>query len=198
MSESTPVLCSRCKVNERLHYNRSYCRDCQNAMQRKWWSNSYQPSPAQARPLADRFSDKVTKSEGCWEWVGYCRAGYGRISIGNHVFRSAHRVSWELHNGPIPNDLFVLHKCDNTKCVRPDHLFLGTKGDNNRDRHLKGRSGSHVGELNGRRKITERDVIEIRRLFTPWKVRYSDLAQRFGVSTSTINSIINRRTWNHL
>lgn len=198
MSESTPVLCSRCSENERLPYNRSYCRECQREVQRKWWRKSYQPSPCQVRSLADRFWDKVIKSESCWNWVGWCREGYGRISIGNQVFRSAHRVSWELHNGPIPDGLFVLHKCDNTRCVRPDHLFLGTKGDNNRDRHSKGRSGSHVGELNGRRKLSEADVIEIRRLFSPWKCRYSDLATRFGVSTGTINSIVNRRTWTNL
>ena len=147
------------------------------------------------RPLSERLWNKVVKSDGCWEWVGWSKEGYGRISIGKRVFRFVHRISWELHNGPIPDGLCVLHKCDNTKCVRPDHLFLGTKGDNNRDRHKKGRSASHAGEKNGRSKLSEQDVAEIRRLFVPWKYRYSDLAKQFGVSHSTINAILNGRTW---
>lgn len=197
MSESNPVLCSRCRKNKSLPYS-PWCKECKNETQRRWWRKTYTPSPHIPRSLWDRFWEKVVKSEGCWEWSGYCREGYGRISIGNQVFRSAHRVSWELHNGLIPDGLFVLHRCDNTRCVRPDHLFLGTKAENNHDRHLKGRSGSHAGELNGRRKLSAVDVVEIRRMFTPWKCTYSDLAKRFGVSSSTINSVVNRRTWKNL
>jgi hypothetical protein len=82
-------------------------------------------------------------ANGCWEWQGaLSAAGYGRIVRPGSAATSApaHRVSWELHNGPIPDGLCVCHKCDNRKCVRPDHLFLGTQGDNNRDRDAKGRS----------------------------------------------------------
>jgi hypothetical protein len=92
--------------------------------------------------LAQRFWGKVKKSDGCWEWQAYRdEDGYGSVgSFGNADRMSTHRYSWVLHNGPIPADLFVLHRCDNPPCVRPDHLFLGTVLDNNRDAIAKGRS----------------------------------------------------------
>ncbi len=151
-----------------------------------------------SRPLWLRFWDKVKKTDGCWEWTGWTRESYGRIKTGGGAFQTAHRVSWELHNGAIPPGLFVLHKCDNPKCVRPDHLFMGTKADNNHDRHSKGRSGSHIGEKNGRHILSEADVLEIRRRFSPWKCKYKDLAKEFNVSMSTINYILAGRTWKHL
>ena len=87
-----------------------------------------------------RFWSYVTKTDDCWPWTGSIHnTGYGRMKA-KHKQVFVHRVSWEMSNGPIPNGMFVLHRCDNPPCVRPDHLFLGTKGDNNRDRVAKGRS----------------------------------------------------------
>jgi len=75
----------------------------------------------------------------CWEWIGaQTRFGYGQFRS-NGIVRGAHRVSWEIHNGPIPGGLWVLHHCDNPSCVRPDHLFIGTRTDNMRDAFRKGR-----------------------------------------------------------
>lgn len=97
-------------------------------------------------PSEDRFWAKVDKSGDCWVWTASVfreRLGYGKFQTGSNRGESrvayAHRVSWELHFGPIPNGLFVCHHCDNPPCVRPDHLFLGTAADNVRDMDRKGR-----------------------------------------------------------
>lgn len=90
------------------------------------------------------YDKKVIKQEGCWNWKGATvRFGYGVIRFRKkHI--SAHRVSYLLHIGEIPDGLFVLHKCDNPLCTRPDHLFLGTAKDNVHDMINKGRSRSHL------------------------------------------------------
>lgn len=95
------------------------------------------------RPLEVRFWANVLRGADneCWEWQGVrmrTAFPYGRIGQGHNVLL-AHRVSWELHNGPILDGLFVLHHCDNPPCVNPAHLFLGTHGDNMRDMASKGR-----------------------------------------------------------
>lgn len=109
------------------------------------------------KPIGDRFWDKVNKDGPvpqhvphlgkCWVWTGAkAHKGYGAIS--GEGFRSkrdlAHRVSWRLHHGDVPQGLWVLHKCDNPPCVRPDHLFLGTSQDNHADMMRKGRHAHGV------------------------------------------------------
>src|ERR1700756_2891954 len=93
--------------------------------------------------VEDRFWAKVAKGPGCWEWQGKRHyKGYGHFTVrgqGRRRTLKAHRVSWELANGPIPEGLHVLHSCDNPPCVNPDHLFLGTDMDNVHDRDAKGR-----------------------------------------------------------
>ena len=84
----------------------------------------------------------VVRESGCIEWTGYTiRCGYGRTPA-NGKQTLTHRLAWELANGPIPDGLFVLHSCDNPPCCNIEHLWLGTKGDNNADRDAKGRGGS--------------------------------------------------------
>src|SRR5688572_10218451 len=94
------------------------------------------------RPLVDRFWEKVAKAgpDDCWLWTaGLNNTGYGSIGGGGKSFM-AHRLSYLWANGSLPSDRAVCHSCDERRCVNPKHLWLGTKGDNNADRHTKGRS----------------------------------------------------------
>ena len=131
------------------------------------------------------------RDRGCWEWTAHKNwLGYGRI--GESVTRKilyAHRVSYAIHYGPIPDGLCVLHKCDNPGCVRPDHLFLGTEKDNAIDRQNKGRSNPRKGEKHGRAKITESNVTEMRRLWASgWTAK--ELADKYKISEShTISTV---------
>lgn len=95
------------------------------------------------RSFEERLWEKVDKAGDCWVWTaGRNPKGYGRIGRGGRGegVVLAHRAVWELANGPVPEGLFVLHRCDNPPCVRPNHLFLGTKADNNQDMASKGRN----------------------------------------------------------
>lgn len=156
-------------------------------------------------PLADRFWARVAKDgpNGCWRWLG-SRNGDGRptIGAGGKTGRGAktlrpHRVSWELVNGPIPDGLVVCHKCDNPPCTNPDHLFLGTQGDNMRDCFAKGRRGIYprAGENNGNAKLTWEEVREIRSLYVRGQISQTTIANRFNVPQTTISGIISGRKW---
>lgn len=147
------------------------------------------------RPLEERFWEKVQKTPGCWPWRG-CVDRYGTISVGTRAEgnRDAHRVSWEIHYGPIPKGMCVLHSCDNRPCVRPDHLFLGTKKDNSEDAKKKGRirwNTNGKGEKNPAAKLTQSDAINIAMFDIP----RASLAMLYGVGRSTIYRIKRKESW---
>lgn len=152
------------------------------------------PRGRQLQPLAPRFWPRVVQGPGCWEWTGTRQpAGYGTISYrGKQIL--AHRASWILEHGEEPTQ-WVLHRCDNRACVRPDHLFLGDALANAQDRHAKGRSGRHDGERNGRAKLTNRDAAIIRRLYAAGGISQFKLADAFGVHQTAISRVIAGRGW---
>lgn len=145
--------------------------------------------------LEDRFWEKVQKSDGCWMWTaGGDVDGYGAFSR-NRTQIKAHRYSWELHYGSIQDGLWVLHRCDNPRCVRPDHLFLGTHQENMADMKAKGRS--QRGERCHAAKLTERQAKEVIKAAKRGE-RCEDIARRFGVSRSTVSLVATGKTWAYL
>lgn len=133
--------------------------------------------------LAERFEAKVSRlpcEPGCWLWTGALTTfGYGYLWSGT-AHDKAHRVSYELHRGRIPDGLSVLHRCDVRMCVRPDHLFLGTQCDNVHDARRKGRLRGVRGERNVRAKISDRAAQEIRDRYRTGNA--SILAREYGIN----------------
>ena len=143
-----------------------------------------------------RYWRNVEKRDGCWLWKGNTNAdGYGRFCIQRkHIY--AHRFAWEITYGLIPEGMFVCHKCDNPTCVNPDHLFLGTAADNNRDMLHKGRGGfgTLLGEHNGNSKLTETRVAEMRELHKSG-LSVRKLAALFGIGHSQVHNIVTEQNW---
>lgn len=139
-----------------------------------------------------RFWAKTKEtSSGCWEWQGgYGVWGYGQCQYQKRQYR-AHRLAWSFTNGEIPENLHVLHNCDNPKCVNPSHLRLGTHQENMQDKKV--RNFKIKGELNHQSKLTNQDVIEIKKQLKTASLR--QLANRYKVSNQTILAIKQGRTW---
>lgn len=154
--------------------------------------------------IEKRFWARVDKSGGCWIWTGARSGGYGTMRIGGRMAK-AHRVSFELGRGPVPSGALVCHRCDNPPCVNPDHLFLGTIADNNRDRQQKGRSknlfrsdASHParrrsGSGHWCAKLSDEDVRSIRSRVACGESQTA-VAASFSVNAATVSRIV-RREW---
>jgi hypothetical protein len=145
----------------------------------------------QEMPLEQRFWLKVVPGDGCWEWHGTINSrGYGFFDVGRQK-RQAHRMAYEFAYGPIPPGMCICHRCDNSRCVRPDHLFLGTQADNVEDAVQKGRrKWGH--------KLTAEQVTEIREAVTSGRASRTDMARKHGVHQGTITKILSRQRWPHL
>ena len=140
-----------------------------------------------------RFLMRVVKTGSCWLWnSGNNKGGYGTINIDGKEIK-AHRFSWIIYRGEIPDDKCVLHKCDVPACVNPAHLFVGTQLDNVRDCVQKGRHRLMRGEENGNAKITWKQVAEIRKIGS--RIPQTTLARQFGVSQRIISLVLRRQAW---
>lgn len=156
--------------------------------------------------LHEWFWSRVNKTNGCWNWARAVDGrGYGQTHLPDHPRRKrfrAHRVAWELTNGPIPSNLLVCHHCDNRSCVRPDHLFLGTPRDNIQDAIGKGRfilpvAPDNRGSRHGMSKLTEAEVLAILEALRAG-IRGRVLAHRYNISEPTISAIKHGNLWRHV
>ncbi len=140
----------------------------------------------------------VCKESGCWNWS--TNSKYGAAKFKGEVW-IASRLSFMAFYKEIPRGLFVCHKCDNGKCVNPAHLFSGTPKENSQDMVKKDRLSKHqrpFGSDHGRTHLTEKDVLEIRRLVKIRAASEKELATRYDVAVTTISAIVTRRNWKHL
>lgn len=164
------------------------------------------------KPINERFFDHVDKTSDseCWNWIGsIAKNGYGKVRV-NGGIQSAHRVAWFITYGEIPADMWVLHSCDNPRCVNPGHLWLGTTQDNTADRHRKGRDAKGLkngrythpetiprGEGHHNAKLSDDAIRQIRkRRFMG--VYLHVLAKEYGVVIRTITAIVSKRAWPHV
>jgi len=149
---------------------------------------------------AERFWSKVEKTDNCWIWKGSIDVdGRGRFKLGGGN-RSAHRVSWMLIHGELPKGMCVCHRCDNPKCVKPAHLFLGTHLDNMRDMAEKGRRKGiavRIGSAHGMAVINEEQAKQVK--YGSFKRgELTALAKRWKINTDVIYQIRAGQNWRHV
>lgn len=143
-----------------------------------------------------RFWSKVRKVDECWVWTASAsHDGYGAFGVGGRKggMVRAHRFSYSLTHGPIPDGKMVLHRCDNRRCVNPNHLFLGDAKSNGEDMAKKDRS-TH-GERNPRVKLSEGEVCEMRGYYSRGRGTLKDLGLRYGVAKSTAHAVVSGVNW---
>lgn len=152
---------------------------------------------SELRTLTEKLFDKVFYSpDGCWYWTASTCGKYGRLVIDEKNIK-AHRLSFELHKGPITDGMHVCHSCDNPLCVNPDHLYLGTHQDNMKDRNSKGRQARLHGVMSGQAKLDNTSVQIIREAKRDgW--RSKDIAKYFGISKGQIWNICKGGQWPHI
>lgn len=186
---------STCSVDEcaRVCEKRGMC-NMHYKRQKKTGSTD---TPLCSFPAKERFLAYVSKSDGCWEWQGSTgKFGYGWFWFQGGP-KESHRVSWQLHIGEIPPRMFVLHRCDNPPCVRPDHLFLGDHRANSDDMIAKGRAVHFKGSALPTAKLHEDIIPAIRRLRASG-MTYQSIASAYGVCRSTVSYACRGKSWKHV
>lgn len=154
--------------------------------------------------LKKSFEKHVIRQEGCWGWKGpLAKGGYPVMSCRPGIGPTkGHRASWLIHNGSLPKDKHVCHKCDNPICTNPEHLWIGTQKQNNDDKIAKSRENNvpppqKRGSENGSSKLKENQVVEIKKLLFEGHSMYG-IAKEFGVSKTTILRIKKGENWAHI
>jgi len=152
--------------------------------------------PTSMQSLNEHFFATVSQPTiGCWLWPGSVTLeGYGRLQFHRQTF-VAHRVAYELTHGPIPRGILVCHHCDTPRCVRPDHLFLGTTAQNLSDMTTKGRSAA--GVRNGRAKLTEADVLAMRQRYAEGGITQQRLGYLYHITQTVVSGILRGKQWQH-
>lgn len=151
----------------------------------------------------ERFWSKINgqgSPDACWLWESTLfSSGYGTFRMLNRSFR-AHRVAYSIINGAIPSGSFVVaHRCDNPKCVNPNHLFLTNQKGNANDRDAKERRVDIPrGAVNGNSKLSTEKVIEMRRRYSDGVISLKSIGLDYGITASNVCAIINRKTWAHI
>lgn len=145
----------------------------------------------------DQSKDCYAGLDSCWLWSGSLAPdGYGKVKL-NNKFTSAHRLSWMIHHGEIPEGKIIMHKCDNRACVNPNHLHLGTTQENTIDCINKKRKNPAMGEKLPQSKLNEVSVKAIRDA-SRRGVSQAKIAKTFGLCQQAIHKVVSRKTWNHV
>lgn len=153
--------------------------------------------------MAKKIQIQFVEKNGCHECISHKVGSHGYPAIGEKMdginYNMVHRFAFAKKFGHFDLSLCVLHKCDNRLCINPDHLFLGTRGDNNKDRHAKGRTSRAArtnGIINGVCKLTPEQIIEIR--LSKGAMSASKLSKLYNLSQTHVSAIQGKRVWRHL
>jgi hypothetical protein len=152
------------------------------------------------RPIKEILFSKSTQQGDCIIWTGLTRGRYGKMRTGGRKYIKVHRVSYQLHHGEIPEQMVVMHSCDNPMCINPSHLSVGTQRENVIDMYQKGRGSNRKGENNKRSKLKDDDIRTIRARHKRYchKDGSRPISRDYGVSKTVIDAIINGKTWGHI
>lgn len=143
--------------------------------------------------MLERFKRHYTvKESGCWEWHNVASHGYGMFTVEARNFQLAHRVSFELFIGPIPEGALICHRCDNRPCVNPEHLYAGSYSDNMRDAQER---GQYFRERARNVRLSQTIVDEIRALYATGAYTQKALAEKFGTAQGHISRLVHYIQW---